>query len=99
LPTGLLGVLEYWRRGELRVLPGAFIALGLFCGAYAGAKFTGMMSVATMKRAYGVFLVVVAVYFFWSSAPAKSGPPAARAPGTSAQAGDRDGSGESQPVH
>ncbi|MGZ3413023.1 MAG: TSUP family transporter, partial [Isosphaeraceae bacterium] len=25
LPTGLLGVLEYWRRGELRFVPGLLI--------------------------------------------------------------------------
>ena len=33
LPTGLLGVLEYWRRGELRFVPGLLIAIGIFCGA------------------------------------------------------------------
>ena len=36
LPTGLLGVLEYWRRGELRFVPGLLIAFGIFCGAYLG---------------------------------------------------------------
>src|SRR5262249_19467442 len=72
LPTGLLGVLEYWRRGEMRVLHGALIVVGLFCGAYVGAKFTGMISASTMKRAYGVFLVIVAAYFFWSSSPERN---------------------------
>ena len=38
LPTGLLGVLEYYRRGEMRVLTGFLIALGLFFGAYFGAR-------------------------------------------------------------
>jgi uncharacterized protein len=73
LPTGLLGVLEYWRRGEMRLVPGILIALGLFCGAYLGARLTGVMSAASMKRVYAAFLIVVAIYFFWSSgqAPAK----------------------------
>ncbi|MFO0890413.1 MAG: sulfite exporter TauE/SafE family protein [Isosphaeraceae bacterium] len=75
LPTGLLGVLEYWRRGEMRGLHGLLIALGLFCGAYGGAKFTGILSASTMKRAYGVFLILVAIYFFWSSSPARSQTP------------------------
>src|SRR5271165_6007579 len=61
LPTGLLGVLEYWRRGELRLFPGLLIALGLFCGAYLGARITGLISAATMKRGYAVFLIVVAI--------------------------------------
>ena len=33
LPTGLLGVLEYGRRGELKLGPGLLIALGIFSGA------------------------------------------------------------------
>jgi uncharacterized protein len=69
LPTGLLGVLEYWRRDEMRFLPGFLIAVGLFSGAYFGARLTGAISASTMKRAYGVFLILVAIYFFWSSSP------------------------------
>ena len=69
LPTGLLGVLEYWRRGELRFVPGLLIAFGIFCGAYLGARITGSMSASTMKRVYAVFLIAVAIYFFWTSSP------------------------------
>src|SRR5438309_10716748 len=58
-PVGLLGVLEYWRRGELQVVPGTLIAIGLFFGAYLGAKITGAISPVTMKRLYGAFLLVV----------------------------------------
>jgi uncharacterized protein len=68
LPTGLLGVLEYWRRGELKPLHGFLIALGLFCGAYLGARLTGVMSATAVKRVYAVFLIVVAMYFLWTSA-------------------------------
>src|SRR3954452_22256280 len=82
LPTGLLGVLEYWRRGEMRPAHGVLIALGLFCGAYLGARITSGMSPSMMKRAYGVFLVVVAIYFFWSSAPDRTRTPQSAAPGT-----------------
>lgn len=62
-PVGLLGVLEYWRRDELRVAEGFWIALGLFLGAYFGARFTGMISAVAMKRIYGVFLLVMGIYF------------------------------------
>jgi uncharacterized membrane protein YfcA len=75
LPTGLLGVLEYWRRGEMRFLPGLLIAIGLFCGAYLGARLTGVVSTATMKRSYAVFLILVAIYFFWTSEQSADGKP------------------------
>src|SRR5512143_3236606 len=58
-PVGLLGVLEYWRRGELRPVAGLWIAVGLFFGAYFGAKITGAISPATMRRIYGIFLLIV----------------------------------------
>jgi uncharacterized membrane protein YfcA len=63
LPTGLLGVLEYWKHGDLKVSAGLWIALGVFCGAFFGAQMAGAISGATMKRLYAVFLLVVAVYF------------------------------------
>ena len=62
-PVGLLGVLEYWRRGEMKLTVGLWIAVGLFIGAFFGAKITGAISTATMKRAYGVFLLIMGVYF------------------------------------
>jgi len=62
-PVGLLGVLEYYRRGELRPVSGLVIAMGMFIGAYFGARITGAISEVTMKRLYGVFLVVVGAYF------------------------------------
>jgi uncharacterized membrane protein YfcA len=76
-PVGLLGVLEYWRREELRVMPGLLIALGLFAGAYFGARLTGGVSDVTMKRLYGGFLLVVGLYFL---ATAGAPPRAARPP-------------------
>ena len=38
LPTGLLGVLEYWKNGDLKIAAGLWIALGVFFGAYFGAS-------------------------------------------------------------
>jgi uncharacterized protein len=66
-PVGLLGVLEYWKRGEMRPVPGLLIAIGLFIGAYFGAKITGAISGATMKRLYGIFLLVVGIYFLYTA--------------------------------
>ncbi len=63
LPTGLLGVWQYWKNEELRISAGFWIALGVFCGAYFGAIAAGAVTAATMKRLYAVFLFVVAMYF------------------------------------
>jgi uncharacterized protein len=69
-PTGLLGVLEYWKSGNIRMVAGLWIALGVFFGAYIGALYAAYVSQATMKKMYAVFLLVVAIYFLVS--PTKS---------------------------
>ena len=66
LPTGLLGVLEYHKNGHLRIPAGLLVALGVFVGAYFGARLAGAVSATTMKRCYAVFLLTVAVYFLLS---------------------------------
>ena len=63
LPTGLLGVLEHWRNGNVKGYAGLCIAVGVFFGAYAGALVANSISQITMKRLYAVFLLVVGVYF------------------------------------
>jgi uncharacterized membrane protein YfcA len=80
LPVGSLAVLEYWRRGEVQIVSGLWVALGLLGGAFLGARLTGMLPAAEVKRAYGIFLIAVGVYFLlWN--PAKL---AARKPATPA---------------
>jgi uncharacterized membrane protein YfcA len=66
LPTGLLGVWEYWKTGNLRPTAGLCIALGLFLGAYFGAHFAASVSQATVKKLYAIFLLLVGVYFLLS---------------------------------
>ena len=62
-PVALLAVLEYGRRGQLQVGTGLWIAVGLTVGGLCGALLTGYLSGPSMKRLYGVFLLVVGIYF------------------------------------
>jgi uncharacterized membrane protein YfcA len=72
LPTGLLGVWEYWKAGSIRPAAGLWIALGVFIGAYFGALYAGFISQATMKRLYACFLLVIAVYFLLAPSPSEA---------------------------
>ena len=60
LPVGLLGFLQYYRRGMVNLPYAAIIAVGLFLGALLGAKLAVSLPDATLRRAFGAFLVVVA---------------------------------------
>ncbi len=86
-PVGLLGVIEYWKKGQMRATEGVWIALGLFVGAYFGAKITLPISQSSMKRLYAVFLLVVGFYYLVTTRePAPRDP--APAAGSPAAAGE-----------
>lgn len=67
LPVGLLAVIDYGRRGQMRWDLGLLIAPGLFFGALVGARLTRGFSDLQLKRVYAVFLIVVAAYYLFIS--------------------------------
>jgi uncharacterized membrane protein YfcA len=60
LPVGLLGFLQYYKRGQVNIAYAAIIAAGLLVGALVGAKLAAGLSDASLRRAFGVFLLFVA---------------------------------------
>jgi len=66
LPVGLLGVQQFWQRGEINVGAGLAMAAGLFVGAWLGAMFVGSISPLRMKQIYGLFLLSVGLYFLFA---------------------------------
>ncbi len=61
LPVGALGAWEYYRRGHFNISASLWIALGLFFGAWMGARFAQQLSGPQLQRSFAVFLVLVAV--------------------------------------
>jgi uncharacterized membrane protein YfcA len=61
LPVGLLGAYTYYRDGNLDLKGSMLIGLGLFLGAYFGARLAQQLSGITLQRMFAVFLLVVAV--------------------------------------
>ena len=66
LPVGALGAWEYYRTGDLDMRAALMIAIGLFFGAFFGAKLAHLLTAVQLKRAFAVFLVLVAVRI-WTS--------------------------------
>jgi uncharacterized membrane protein YfcA len=60
LPVGLLGFLEYYKRGQVNLPYAAIIAVGLFVGVLVGAKLAGSLSDVWLRRAFGILLLFVA---------------------------------------
>ena len=66
LPVGLLGVIEYHRRGHINITASLWIAMGLFFGAWLGAHVAHLLSPLALKRSFAVLLVAVAVKMWFS---------------------------------
>lgn len=63
LPVALPAVISYYNAGKLDVGVAAMVALGLIGGAFVGAKIALSLPATTVKRIYGVFLVIMALRF------------------------------------
>ena len=59
-PVGLLGAAEYYREGYIDIKYAALIALGIFIGAYFGAKLVLSLPDALIRRIYAFFLLAIA---------------------------------------
>jgi uncharacterized membrane protein YfcA len=57
-PVGILGVFEYYKRGEMQIGMGALIAIGMLFGTLAGAKMVVGISQTNMQKLYGCFLLL-----------------------------------------
>ena len=63
LPVGLPGVLGYWAAGELNLGAAVPVAIGLAIGALGGARIAIGLDPKTMRRMYGIFLLIVGTWF------------------------------------
>ncbi len=68
LPVGLLAVMEYYRSGKIsteNIWIGLIIAIGLFAGAYFGAKIATHLSNEMLRKAFAVFMGIVALHLWF----------------------------------
>ena len=61
-PVGILGVIEFYKRGELRPVLGGMIAVGMLFGTYIGARLVAGLSQAGLQRIYAGFLLLVGTW-------------------------------------
>lgn len=67
LPVGALAVWEYHKNGHVNVAGGLLIALGLFVGAYFGAKVGLSLNPQVTKRVFAVFLVLISARIWFTA--------------------------------
>jgi uncharacterized membrane protein YfcA len=67
LPVGALGVWQFYKSGHVDIRAGLLIALGMFIGAYFGARVGLFLNPTALKRAFAVFLVIVSARIWFTA--------------------------------
>ncbi len=65
-PVGLLGAAQYYRSGHMNLRWAALVALGIFLGAYFGARIMISLPSAWIRRIYALFLLVMSLRMLWT---------------------------------
>ncbi|MFA6378747.1 MAG: sulfite exporter TauE/SafE family protein [Candidatus Omnitrophota bacterium] len=58
-PIGILAVWRYYQAGHVNFMVALFVALGFVFGAYIGADMIQGLPGPELKRAFGIFLVIL----------------------------------------
>jgi uncharacterized membrane protein YfcA len=64
-PVGIGAVIAYYQAGQIQLGAAVLIAAGLIFGAFAGARIALGLPSATVKRLYGLFLLVISLRFIF----------------------------------
>ena len=67
-PVGMLGAYQYYKEGNVRILPAVIMAIGLFCGSPIGAKIAQSIPQLALRRGFAVLLVLVAARMWFGKA-------------------------------
>jgi uncharacterized protein len=66
-PIGVLAVINYYKAGYVDFRIAAILIVSFIAGSYFGSKMALNMEETTLKRIFGVFLLILAVkYLFYS---------------------------------
>jgi uncharacterized membrane protein YfcA len=62
-PTGLLAFINYYKAGYVNIKYAIILSIAFFVGAYFGSKWAIAMPVDTLKKLFGIFIIIVGLKF------------------------------------
>lgn len=65
LPIGILGVMNYYKAGNVDIKAALFMAVTFVIGSYFSSKIVADLPELTIKRIFAVFLFLYAIKLFW----------------------------------
>jgi len=65
-PVGILGVINYYKKGYVDFRYAGLLALGFFLGSYIGSKFSLSLPQDTVKKVFAVVMILLAIKLLFS---------------------------------
>ena len=66
-PLSLLAIIEYYKRGQVRVVVSMTLMLSYFFAAYFGAYFTKNISNSMLELISAIYFFIIGSFFLWNS--------------------------------
>jgi uncharacterized membrane protein YfcA len=74
LPVGILGVMQYYKQGYVDIKVVLIISAAFLFGSYYGSKFALSLPQDTIKKVFGVFMIIIAIKLLFFDNKKTSGP-------------------------
>ncbi len=74
-PIGILGVMQYYKAGQVDVKVALILCAGFIVGGYFGGRLATNLDKDTVKRFFAVFLLLISLKFLFLDKPAAKTPP------------------------
>ena len=63
LPFGIMGVIEYYKKGDVNVAAALLLVVGMFVGSYFGARITMAVPEIYIKRGFGILMMAIGLRY------------------------------------
>ena len=73
LPVGIFGVMQYYKQGHVDYKIVGLLAIGFLAGSFFGSKLALSISQETLKKAFAVLMIVIAIKMLFLDKPKKTG--------------------------
>jgi len=66
-PISILAVLEYYKRGQVKIWTSVFLFISYFFMAFVGAYLTKSITNRNLEFITGIYFLIISAFFFWNS--------------------------------
>lgn len=65
-PVGILGVINYYKKGYVDFRYAGLLAVGFFAGSYIGSKFSLSLPQDTVRKIFAIVMILLAIKLLFS---------------------------------